>query len=137
MTDEQKDRAPPRRAGDIGTLFEQAEVITEYTDRMALEDGIIFDVQELSKLSPSIKWGEGLFQYVTSNLCSKGYVKDGAQPSIPNFLDLFRNMSEHMKRKGPDHFYNATIEFPDGTKGEVYAVKNNSNRYTLLLPEEY
>ena len=111
--------------------------MSEYTDRQALEDGIIFDVTELSKISPSIKCGEGPFQYVTTNLCyQKGYLRDGV-PSIPNFLDLFRNVSEHMKRKGPDHFYNARIEFPDGTRGEVYAVKNNNDRYTLMLPSDY
>jgi len=136
--DENKARAPPRRAGDIDTLFEHAEVVSEYSDRTALEDGIIFDVTELSKLSPSIKWSEAPFQYVTTNLCySKGYLKEGAQPCIPNFLDLFRNMTEHMKRKGPDHFYNAKMELPDGTKSDVRREEQQRTLYTLLLPEDY
>jgi hypothetical protein len=56
---------------------------------------------------------------------------------VANFLDLFTNLCQVMRKRGPDHFYNATIEFPDGTKGEVYAVQNNSGRYTILLPDEY
>ena len=113
----------------IDDLFGDAEIISSYSTRQAVEDGVLFDVQELAKLSPSIKWGEGPFQYVTSNLCyGKGYLKDDQPVQVANFIDLFRTMGEHMKRTGPDHFYNKTIEFPDGTRGEVYAVQNESGR---------
>ena len=86
----------------------------------------------------SIKWDEGPFQYVTSNLAfSKGYLKEGEDVQVANFLGLFRIMGEHMKRTGPDHFYSTQVEFPDGTRGEVYAVQNESGRYTAMLPEDY
>lgn len=130
-----------RKEQSIDDLFGDAEIISSYSERDAVEDGVFFDVQELAKLSPSIKWNEGPFQYVTSNLCySKGYAKAGENvqvAQVANFIDLFRNMGEHMKRTGPDNFYNATIEFPDGSKGEVYAVLNSSRRYTLMLPADY
>jgi hypothetical protein len=132
-------RGPPeRRAGDIDCLFETADVIHTYTSKQAVEDGVLFDVNELSKLSPSIKWGEGPFQYVTTNLAtSKGYLKEGSEPSVPNFLDLFNQVGQRMQRPGPkDYFYQAMIEFPDGTRGEVYAKQNETGRYTILLPED-
>lgn len=127
-----------KRQKSIEDLFDEAEIISVYSDHQAVEDGVLFDVQELAKVSPSIQWDKGPFQYVTASLCySKGYLKDGVDVQVANFIDLFRNMGEHMRKTGPDHFYNAKIEFPDGTKGEVYAVQNNSRRYTLMLPEDY
>src|SRR5262245_747566 len=107
-----------RKERGIERLFDEADIISRYSDRQAVEDGVLFDVHaELSKLSPSIEWDKGPFQYVTTNLCVKGYVKDD-QPNVANFLDLFRNagaqIAEAMKT-GPDHFYSAKIEFPDGT----------------------
>jgi len=121
-----KETQPDKR---IDRLFDEADLISSYTSNQAVEDGALFDVRELSKPSPSIKWDERDHFSVTSNLAfSKGYLKDGAEPSIPNFVDLFRTLGEHMKRTGPDHFYNTTIEFPDGTRGEVYAVQNETGR---------
>ena len=129
---------PPRRADDIDCLFETADVIHTYTSKQAVEDGVLFDVNELSRLSPSIKWDEGPFQYVTTNLAmSKGYIKENV-PSVSNFLDLFRDVSERIARQGKhDYFYQAMIEFPDGTRGEVYAVQNEHGRYTIMAPEDY
>lgn len=125
-----------RKDDDITDLFDEAEVISSYSSRQAVEDGILFDVNELGKVHASPVWQEGPFQYVTTNLCSKGYLKDGETPSIPNFLDLFRTMHEHMRRNGPDHHYSKVIEFPDGTTGTVYAKRNEHHRYTLMLPDD-
>lgn len=126
-----------RKDEGIESLFDEADLISSYTDRQAVEDGVLFDVTELSKVSPSINWSEGPFTYVTANLCySKGYLRDGATPSIPNFLDLFRNMGEHMRKTGPDYFYSMNTEFPDGSRGTVWAKENMSGGYTLLLPED-
>ena len=127
----------------IESLFDEADLISMYTDRQAVEDGILFDVTELSKVSPSINWRGYGFQYVTENLCfSKGYLKDGEAPNIPNFLDLFNNMREHMRksdlgRTEPDDFYAMQTEFPDGSRGQVWAERNMSGGYTLLLPEDH
>jgi hypothetical protein len=132
MTKEDK-----KKDDGIESLFDEADLISSYTDRQAVEDGILFDVTELSKVSPSTAWKDGPFSYVTANLCySKGYLRDGEEPSIPNFLDLFRTMGEHMRKTGPDDFYSTRIEFPDGSSGTVYAERNMSGRYTLLLPED-
>jgi hypothetical protein len=121
----------------IESLFDAADIISSYTDRQAVEDGILFDVKELANVSLSITWGELPFQYVTANLCySKGYLKDGTAPSIPNFLDLFRNMTEHMRKTGKDWFYSMDTEFPDGSRGTVWAKQNMSGGYTLMLPSD-
>lgn len=117
-------------------LFTEADIISSYTDAQAVEDGVLFAVQELSKLSPRANYDKGPFQYVTTNLCSKGYLKDGV-PQVANFLDLFVAVERVLRERGPDDFYTANVEFPDGTTGEVYAARNESGRYTLLLPEDY
>jgi hypothetical protein len=122
----------------LDDLFGDAEIISSYSSRQAVADGVFFDVTELSKVSPSTAWKDGPFSYVTSNLCySKGYLKDGEPPRVANFLDLFRTVQEHMRVKGPDHFYNVPVEFPDGTTGEVYASLNEHDKYTLMMPEDY
>ena len=76
---------------EVITRFQQAEALRtgvidvifpptgDYQDQMPASQAFV-----LSKLSPSIKWQEGPFQYVTANLCyAKGYLKEGADVSVP------------------------------------------------------
>ncbi len=123
----------------LESLFSEADLISSYSSAEAVADGILFDVLELKKLSPGIKWEDGPFRYVTTNLCySKGYLKDEQEVSIPNFLDLFRTVGAHMQTTGSSDFYNTKIEFPDGTTGMVYAARNeHPGKYTIMLPEDY
>lgn len=123
---------------NIEDFLDEAEVISRYSDREAVEDGVLFDVAELAKLAPSIKWNEGPFSYVTANLAySKGYLRDGDEVRVASFINLFTTMGEHMRKTGPDHFYSKSVEFPDGTTGEVCAAMNETGRFTILLPEDY
>ncbi len=122
----------------LESLFSEADLISSYSSAEAVADGILFDVLELKKLSPGIRWEDGPFRYVTANLCyTKGYLKDEQEVSIPNFLDLFTAVGLHMQKTGPSDFYNTTVEFPDGTQGMVYAARNeHPGKYTIMLPED-
>jgi hypothetical protein len=131
-----KEGKPKERS--IEDLFDEAEIISVYSDREAVEDGILVPVKELGKVDPVVARSEHLFEYLTSNLCySKGYFLEGVPVQPGHFIDLFKAIGEVMAVMPPDHFYTAKVDFPDGTRGEVYAVKNNSGKYTIMLSEDY
>ena len=52
------------------SLFEPEDLIDVYTSEEAEEDGVLVDI---TRINPS--WKIGLFNYVTSNLLSRGYIK--------------------------------------------------------------
>ena len=116
-------------------LFNEKDIIYSYTSQQAEEDGYIVDI---TKINPS--WKHGLFNYVTTNLLSKGYIKDDTV-NIPNMLDLLNQSLQIVKNKSqnftvPDTFFAGKIEFPDGEKKEIFIEMNETGKYTLMLPED-
>lgn len=110
-------------------------VIDVYTSEQAEEDGLLVD---LTKINP--KWGKGLFNYVTSNLLSKGYMQDD-KINVACVLDLLnqainivRTRSKNFKEY--DTFFSGTIELPTGTKQQIFIEQNETGKFTIMLPED-
>lgn len=121
------------------------EPIFKYTSEEAEADGILINI---SKLNP--RWDNCPFNYATANLMSQGYIlkeKNGEQNeqiklNIPNVLDLIHQAMDIVRRKSnnftqPDTFFNGRIEFPDGSKQEIFIAINETGKFTLMLPEDY
>jgi len=113
------------------------EVIFQYTSKQAEEDGILFDITKLNE-----KWKKGLFNYVTTNLLSKGYLDEKGSINFPNLLDLLNQANLIVKIKSNnfhdfDTFYAGRIELPSGEKQEIFIEQNETGKFTLLLPEDH
>ena len=112
------------------------DVIFEYTQKQAEEDGVLVN---LTKINPG--WKKGPFNYVTSNLLSKGYVKSGTF-NLPNVVDLLNQSLQILKIKTKnfrkfDTFFEGKIEFPNGSVGQVFISQNETGKFTIMLPEDY
>ena len=117
---------------------EKDKLIFSYSSEQAENEGILFDI---TKINP--EWKQGLFNYVTTNLLSKGYMKkDSDEVNLPNLLDLLNQAMQIVKLKSKkfkefDHFFNGAIEFPDGEKQEIFISQNETGKFTIMLPEDY
>ena len=109
------------------------EVIFRYTIRDAEEDGVLVNVLLFWKGSP--------ISHVTSNLLSHGYYEQGGGDlRIPNLIDLLAQAVMQIRKKSPgrlEYFYVLRIEFPDGERRKVFAIRNELDRLTLMMPEDY
>jgi len=121
-----------------GDPFEGAEIIDTYTLKDALEDGVLVDLSTIGKIpvyAPVYQY----IRYATRSLLSKGYEdKDGF--NRPNLADLLVQASKGIRKglmKGEDRLYECRVEFPDGSRGIVWAVTNEEGSLTLMLPEDY
>ena len=117
-------------------MCEESDLIYSYSSEQALNDGILFDITQINS-----KWKSGLFNYVTTNLMNKGYMKD-SKINIPNILDLLNQALQIVKKgsnefKEIDNFYSGSIEFPDGEQQEIYISQNETGKFTIMLPEDY
>lgn len=119
-------------------MFDEKDLIYKYSSEQADEDGILFDI---TKINP--KWKQGMFNYVTTNLLSKGYLKkDSEEINLPNLLDLLNQVTQIVKQKSKkfqefDHFFNGVVEFPSGEKQEIFISQNDTGKFTIMLPEDY
>lgn len=114
----------------------QDDYIYEYSSDQAEEDGILFDITKLNK-----EWEKGLFNYVTSNLLSQGYM-DNEKFAIPNILDLLNQALQIVKKKSKnfkefDSFFSGKIEFPNRDYKEIFIAQNETGKFTIMLPEDY
>ena len=112
------------------------DIIFEYTLRQAEEDGVLVNV---TKINPS--WKKGPFNYVTSNLLSKGYMK-GKEFNVPCLVDLLNQSLRILKIKTRnfrkfDTFFEGRVEFPSGNTGQVFICQNETGKFTIMLPEDY
>jgi len=117
-------------------VFDDAEIVSEYTAREAVQDGILVDI---TVLNPA--WEKGLFNYATVNLLDKGYL-DGEQANLANIQDLLFQAYLIVKVKSNnfikhDWFFSGDIELPDGRKQQIFIQQNETGRFTLMLPEDY
>lgn len=112
-------------------MVKDDDFIYKYTSSDAEEDGLLVDVS---------KWNKGLFKYVTTNLLSKGYLNED-KINIPNLTDLLWQCwyivkVESKNFKKFDYFFSGEVEFPNGTKREVFIEQNETGKYTIMLPED-
>ncbi len=110
-------------------------IIYSYSSQQAEEDGFLFDI---TKINPS--WNKGLFNFVTTNLLSKGYMQDD-KLNFANILDLLNQALHIVKTKSKnfkvhDTFFSGKIEFPDGERNQIFIEMNETGKYTLMLPED-
>ncbi len=129
-------------------------LISVYTCVDAVEDGILTQVE---RINPA--WSVGIISHITIGVLDLGYwKKDGHDEkylSLPNCFDLLLQAQEiirkgstvgkaawlyeleAMKNTTQNWFYSGEVEFPDGKTREVYIELNETERYTVLLPEEH
>jgi hypothetical protein len=84
---------------------------------------------------------KGLFNYITTNLLSKGYLKKD-ELNIPNIMDLLNQSILIVKNKSKefsdfDTFFSGKIEFPNGDLKEIFIAQNETGKFTIMLPEDY
>jgi len=111
--------------------------VYSYTSNQAVEDGILFDMNEMKGLINDVE--KGIFSHITSNLLfSKGYMKEGEDINLPNLVDLLNQCGKIMKKKIMlDSFYSGEIELPNGEKQMIFIELNETGRFTILLPEDH
>ncbi len=120
------------------TLFEGAEVISSYTTKDAVEDGVLIDLHAIGKIPVYLPVYSGI-RYATAALLGKGYMS-GTEFNRPNLADLLVQISLGIRKglsKGEDRLFEAKVEFPDGHKEKVWAVLNEEGSLTIMLPEDY
>lgn len=111
--------------------------IFTYTCDQAAEDGILVDLTIVNTA-----WAKGLFNFVTVNLLSRGYLDPEEKINVPNILDLL-NQAKEIVRKGTkdftvqDCFFSGALELPNGQKQEIFIQQNETGKFTLMLPEDY
>ncbi len=118
---------------------EFGQPVFEYISQQAVEDGILLDI---AVINPT--WKEGLFNYVTTNLLTKGYTVDSDKMTlnIPNLLDLLNQSIQIVKKASNnftvfDSFFSGSIELPNGEQQKILIAQNETGEFTLMLPEDY
>lgn len=105
----------------IDDFWEDAEVISVYTDEQAIDDGILMPVS----------FGE-------INLVTDGIVQMFSNKGIFSIDEFNRFMNEAAKKldeqrkRKSDWFYSIQID-----KDNYFIAENGSNGFTLMKPEEY
>jgi hypothetical protein len=129
--------------------MKEENIVYSYTSNQAVEDGILFDMNEMKGLINDVE--KGIFSHITCNLLfSKGYMKtkmnftEGEDINLPNLLDLLNQcgkiMNKDFDKKGliqVDTFYSGEIELPNGEKQMIFIELNETGRFTILLPEDH
>lgn len=126
-------------------IFSKEEVIVKYTEQDAVRDQILYDITELNS-----DWKKGIFNYVTTNLLNKGYIKERrGLPShdkefinIPNLVDLLNQANQIVREKSEnftkhDWLFSGDVELPSGKRQQIFIQQNSTGKYTLMLPEDY
>lgn len=118
--------------------FEGFEVVYAYTLKDALEDGILVDLRKIANIPVYAPVCQGI-RYATSSLLGKGYKAENGF-NLPNLADLLVQATKGIEKglaKGEDRLFVCRVEFPDGTRGPVWAALNEEGTLTLMLPEDY
>jgi len=116
--------------------YDAFDEISKYTSVTAVEDVMLFDILEVNP-----NWGPGIIRYVTQNLMSKGYISED-EPNLPNLIDLLNQANEIVRKESEsftlnkDTMYSGKIEGVNGKRLEIWIVLNETNKYTIMLPED-
>jgi hypothetical protein len=120
------------------TIFKKEDIVSIYTSKEAVSDGLLFDLDLINK-NPKY-----FVKYITTNLMSKGYFLEvppnetAEMPNIPNLKDLVNQAAEIFQNKlAEDTFASGNIELPSGEQQQIFLAVNETGRYTLMLPEDY
>ena len=113
--------------------------IIAYTTEQAVEDRVLVDIRTLNP-----KWKEGMVSHITTNLLSRGYLREGTEEiNLANLVDLL-NQSLLIVRKKSNNFtveadvlYTGKVELPSGRRQKILIGLNELGRYTLMLPEDW
>jgi len=118
--------------------FEGFEVVYAYTLKEAVEDGVLVDLHKIGRIPVYVPVLRGI-RYATSSLLAKGYEAENGF-NLPNLADLLVQATKGVEKglaKGEDRLFECRVEFPDGTRGQVWAALNEEGTLTLMLPEDY
>jgi hypothetical protein len=115
-------------------IFSAKDIVYTYTSNQAVEDGILFDLDQVQKRY----FRNSPFSYATTNLLtSKGYLAED-KIDIPRLIDLVMAANKIFnKMPRGDTFASGRIELPNGKKQEIFIAQNETGRYTIMLPEDY
>ena len=118
-------------------MFDESDIIYRYTSEEAVEDGILID---LDQIFPGYE-KTNLFKYATTNLMNQGYIeKDEIKRAAIQDMLMQAHAIAKSKSDGftqPDWFYSGDIELPDGSKQQIFIEKNETGRYTVMLPQDH
>jgi len=121
-----------------GDPFGGFEVVYAYTLKEAVEDGVLVDLHKIGKIPLYAPVLKGI-RYATTSLLAKGYEAENGF-NLPNLADLLVQATKGIERglaKGEDRLFECSVEFPDGSRGPVWAALNEEGTLTLMLPEDY
>jgi len=109
------------------------EVIYSYTSDEAENDGILVKLDEVLP-----EYSKGAFSHITSNLLSKGYESKITGVNILCLKDLLQQCARivHKKYSEEEYFYTGMVETLNGDKIKVFIEKNETGRFTIMLPED-
>ena len=122
----------------IDQFFKPEDIIYIYTSEQAVEDGILFDLDQVRKYLP-----KNPFKYATVNLLTKGYfsqedVYGNFKVKIPNVIDLIMGaLMIYCRKPADDYFCSGQIELPTGKKQQIFIAQNETGAYTIMLPQDY
>lgn len=122
----------------IDQFFKPEDIIYTYTSKQAVEDAILFDLDQVRKYLP-----KNPFKYATVNLLTKGYFSQedaygNFKVKIPNVIDLIMGaLMIYCRKPADDYFCSGQIELPTGKKQKIFIAQNESGAYTIMLPEDY
>ena len=122
----------------IDQFFKPEDIIYTYTSKQAVEDAILFDLDQVRKYLP-----KNPFKYATVNLLTKGYFSQedaygNFKVNIPNVIDLIMGaLMIYCRKPADDYFCSGQIELPTGKKQKIFIAQNETGAYTIMLPEDY
>lgn len=119
------------------------EIISRYSDRQAIEDGFLVDITSFN-----LRLNDKPLNRITRNLWEK------FQPFLFDYTDIQTKKYKHLLKKMPSKteqlkkiletkisLARITKDNPDGymyiLPPDLWAVLNETNGYTLMLPEDY
>jgi hypothetical protein len=119
-------------------IFRDSDVVYAYTLREAVNDGILVDLHAIGRIPIYAPVFKGI-RYATSSLLARGYEAENGF-NLPNLADLLVQATKGVEKglaKGEDRLFQFRVEFPDGSRGPVWAAVNEEGTLTLMLPEDY
>ena len=110
------------------------ETIYKYGIEEATEDGVLVAVENLNK-----SWKNGPISHITNGVYAK--YSDDDKANLPSITDLLsqsiRKVSAQIKKNGPDTFWEVKIKDRNAETLRLFVQVNETQKLTIMLPEEY
>src|SRR5665647_1160227 len=112
-------------------IFCAEDVVYTYTSKQAVEDGILFDLDQVQKRI----FTHSPFKYATVNLlANEGYLAED-KIDIPRLIDLIMAANKIFnKMPRGDTFASGRIELPNGKKQEIYRAERDGTLHHYVPP---